>query len=273
MVVTFLVLLVTSTAFGVVLVRIHRTVYSPLEFQVAKPSSAESSLMLPRQHLLLFGKKRMPLTGVPIPAQRTEYLFIDGGYLTEVLTDFSRRFYPDKTVDVDYKKLGAGFTKIFYYDCEPPQKGDETPEAYGKRLSAYQARSYELSEYPGWHVFEGVTKRQGKRGNVQKEVDVQIAVDLLTHSFRRNMEGVVLMAGDQDFRPVVEAVVREGMYLTLWSDPRHTSKELRHAADARRSFDVYTFNDHLVDGTAKCQLPQRFGQPSPTHPGKLELAP
>lgn len=211
----------------------------------------------------------MPITGVPSPVQRTEYLFIDGGYLTRILGDFVSRFYPCTEVTIDYKKLAVGFTKVFYYDCEPPQKPGEAQESYELRLSAYRTRTLELSEYAGWHVFAGVTKRQAKRGNVQKEVDVQIAVDLLTHSFRRNMEGAVLMAGDQDFRPVVEAVVREGMYLTLWSDARSTSNELRHAADARRWFDIYTFNDLLPDGVERCPLPQRFAQPSPVYPGEL----
>jgi uncharacterized LabA/DUF88 family protein len=40
----------------------------------------------------------------------------------------------------------------------------------------------------------------------QKEVDVLLAVDMLTRSFYKNMTKAVLLAGDRDFKPVVEVV-------------------------------------------------------------------
>lgn len=56
---------------------------------------------------------------------------------------------------------------------------------------------------------------------------------MLGHTYRRNMESAAFVAGDVDFRPLVEAVVTDGMYLSLFYEPRHTSPELIRAADAR----------------------------------------
>jgi hypothetical protein len=48
------------------------------------------------------------------------------------------------------------------------------------------------------------------------------------------MESLTFIAGDQDFRPLLDAVVREGMYVELWYAANSFSPELRTTADARR---------------------------------------
>jgi uncharacterized LabA/DUF88 family protein len=196
---------------------------------------------------------------------RTKYLFIDGGYLDEVLGAHSRDFFGGAELDINYQRIGSDFQKVFYYHCPPPEPSTPTPETEARKR-AYEARVRDLTELGGWHVFQGITKRHAKRGNTQKEVDVQLAVDLLTHSFRGNMDEATLLTGDQDFRPVVEAVVREGMFLTLWSDPRTTSSELRTTADHRRSLDVWEVNGMLRDSTQACRVPQRSGMAFPNPP-------
>lgn len=110
----------------------------------------------------------------------------------------------------------------------------------------YFVRMQAIGELAGFHVFEGTTKRHRKRGPTQKEVDVQIAVDLLTNSFKGNMEFATLLAGDQDFRPVVEAVVREGMYITLWTERNSSSQRLRAAADARDYLEWHQLNSFIA---------------------------
>lgn len=198
------------------------------------------------------------------PPQPTQYLFIDGGYLDRTLAWCQDSFYEGAALPIEYTTLALGFEKVFYYHCPPLGPDGQDLEETDPRLSAYLEKMQDLSNLRGWHVFHGVLKRQQKRNN-QKEVDVQLAVDLLTHSFKRNMSQATLIAGDQDFRPVVEAVVREGMFLTLWSDPRHTSRPLRDAADSWRSFDIWQFNALLPsDFEGKCRLPERHFSTVPT---------
>jgi len=115
-----------------------------------------------------------------------------------------------------------------------------------------------LRKLRGWHIYEGVIKGTGRRAR-QKEVDILIAVDMLTHAYRRNMHSVTFIAGDQDFRPLVDALVRDGMFIELMYDPRSISKELADAADARRILDPYLIFQWLDESFKKTHpLPERY---------------
>ena len=170
-----------------------------------------------------------------------QYLFIDGGYVREALSAFGAEWFgqPDLPIDYSLFQGHVGAQKVFYYDCLPPKTKDEQPADYAARIAPHEERFRKLRMLPGWHVPEGVVKRQGRRGPTQKEVDILIAVDMLTHTHRRNMERLHLIAGDQDFRPVVDAVVREGMYVHLWYERETGSQELLEAADATHMLDPY----------------------------------
>ncbi|MBD2254416.1 NYN domain-containing protein [Nostoc parmelioides] len=50
----------------------------------------------------------------------------------------------------------------------------------------------------------------GKAKKEQKEIDIMIAVDMLTHSFQKNMDEATLLAGDLDFKPLIDALVLNG---------------------------------------------------------------
>jgi hypothetical protein len=90
----------------------------------------------------------------------------------------------------------------------------------------------------------------------QKGVDVAIAVDMLTHSYRKNIGRATLFAGDLDFLPLVEALVQDGMYVTLWYCRERTSKELIDAVDQRRLFSVNSIYDFL-DSDFRESVPQK----------------
>lgn len=172
------------------------------------------------------------------------YLFIDGAYLRSIVESLGEECFGDSRVPIDYGVLANGFTKVFYYDCPPPMKSQESEGEYERRIAAYEAHCKKLKSLRGWHVVEGIVKRTGKRAR-QKEVDILIAVDMLTHTYRRNMHRVAFIAGDQDFRPLVEAVVREGMFIELWYEPTSASSELIFAADAHRPLEPFTFHGWL----------------------------
>src|SRR5262249_1176454 len=58
-----------------------------------------------------------------------------------------------------------------------------------------------------------------------------LAVQALMHVFRRNTRVLTLLTGDLDFKPLVEALVQEGAYVTLAYEKRTTARELIYAAD------------------------------------------
>ena len=58
-----------------------------------------------------------------------------------------------------------------------------------------------------------------------------MATEMLTHAHRKNFDVAVLVAGDEDYVPLVEAVKREGQQLVLWFVEDGLSDSLRAAAD------------------------------------------
>ena len=74
------------------------------------------------------------------------------------------------------------------------------------------------------------------------------------------MERVTFIAGDQDFKPLVDAVVREGMFIELWYEERSVSKDLVCAADAQKKLDVYAVHACLTKQLQKqYPLPRVLG--------------
>ena len=64
-----------------------------------------------------------------------------------------------------------------------------------------------------------------------KRVDISLATDMLTHAHRKNYDIAVLVSGDGDYVPLVEAVKAEGRRVALWFVDDGLSPDLRAAAD------------------------------------------
>lgn len=70
-----------------------------------------------------------------------------------------------------------------------------------------------------------------ERGKRSKRVDITLATDMLLHATRRNYDIAVLVAGDEDYVPLVQAVQHEGRGVHVWALPDGLSSHLVHAAD------------------------------------------
>ncbi len=168
--------------------------------------------------------------------KEVRYLFIDGGYLRKSLEAFSDRYFGGISIPIDFRLIGSPFTKVFYYDSPPPQRSGEDASDHDSRVVAFNTEMNRIRRERGFHVFTGaIVGRPGRTR--QKQVDVKIAVDMLMHTIRRNMHQATLLAGDQDFKPVIDALVQEGMYVILYSEERSSSNELIHAADGHSQID------------------------------------
>lgn len=92
-----------------------------------------------------------------------------------------------------------------------------------------------------------------------------IAVDMLTHSFYGNMHKATFLTSDLDFKPLIDALVQHGMYVTLWYGTglkSRASKELISAADGRHPFDIRTvYNFTTEQFRKKFSIPQASGSP------------
>lgn len=174
-----------------------------------------------------------------------EYLFIDGGCLRATLKKISERYFGGREIKIDYTRLRGPHLKAFYYDAIPAIKASESEEDYTERVRPRIELHNLIATLPGYHIYEGDSRIRRKQVQ-QKEVDVMIAVDMLTHTFRGNMERASFLASDIDFKPLLDALVREGMFVNLLYPPSDTNQDLVNAADRRTPLAidmVYNFLD------------------------------
>jgi len=64
-----------------------------------------------------------------------------------------------------------------------------------------------------------------------KQVDITLTTEMLTHAHRDNFDIAVLVSGDADYVPLVEAVKAEGKRVALWALESGLSPKLKLAAD------------------------------------------
>ena len=135
-------------------------------------------------------------------------------------------------------------SRVYFYDAiDYARRHDETEEASQARIAALEQFFSYVRSLSGFHVRPG-SVRPGKKRE-QKEVDVSLAVDMMEHGFNGSMSKAVLIAGDVDFRPVVEALVRHGVFVHVWYHRSSIAPDLPGAADfghAIRFRQMYSWN-------------------------------
>lgn len=178
----------------------------------------------------------------------TTYLFVDGSNFRRYFNETTQRWFGQE-VEFDFKKIKDFFKaeKVFYYDCVDDLKSDnETLKDYEERVELQIEKLNKIREVQGCHVHLGSLSGKGKKKR-QKEVDVLLAVQMMEHAFRGNMQKAVLLSGDKDFRPLVETLVRLGLFVEVVGDQKHISKDLIHSADNHRTLGFTRYYGWVTD--------------------------
>jgi uncharacterized LabA/DUF88 family protein len=91
-------------------------------------------------------------------------------------------------------------------------------------------------DYNGYSVVTKAAKEYvdaGGRRKIKGNMDIEIAVDAM--ELAEHVDQIVLFSGDGDFRPLVKAVQRRGVHVTVVSSmsvkPPMIADELRRQAD------------------------------------------
>jgi len=190
----------------------------------------------------------------PRPTEPVRYLFVDGGSLAKTMQAFSRQFWSDKKLEIDFVALGEGFKKKFYYDAYPVAREDQVPDLEAK-IEAHDFLIDRVGTQPGWHAYAGEARYRRRQGGLeQKMVDIMIAVDMMRSAFDGVMDECTLLASDLDFKPLLDELVRQGMTVHLWYEPRATSRDLIRSADHARPFDLDTAY-RLLTPASRAQVP------------------
>lgn len=179
-------------------------------------------------------------------------IFIDGGYLTELLKkEFgteelgSSSDKVKKPVKIDFDKLAKEIAKrignveilrTYYYNCLPYQSSPPSNDEK-KRFENAQSFFSALRKLPRFEVREGRLAFRGCDINgkpiyEQKRVDTLTTLDLALLSIKRQITHAVLLTGDSDFIPAIKAVQSEGVLVWLFHGLRPHG-DLWDAADER----------------------------------------
>lgn len=175
-------------------------------------------------------------------------IFIDGAYLQTQLKN--------NNLEADYLHLAdhllaplresfpLDLLRCYYYYC-PPYMSQEPTEDELKRMEVHHSFVAELQSLGRWAVRLGKLQKrwEGQREVYeQKRVDVLLSVDMVRHAAAGHIQHAVLVAGDSDFVPAVEAAKEHGVTVSLWCGQAKTvHKDLIALADEVYAFDWKTF--------------------------------
>lgn len=167
--------------------------------------------------------------------------------------------------------------RIFYYDCPPLTKKVNHPLTQRQidfsKTPLYKAKSEFLDammqkrkvalrlgrlaeEYANYIIKPSAAKRIGS-GKLkiedlqeddfafdvkQKGVDMKIGIDIASMAYKRQVDRIILIAGDSDFVPAAKLARREGIDFILDSMGNHINADLMEHIDGMKSKWKYFAN-------------------------------
>jgi uncharacterized LabA/DUF88 family protein len=166
-------------------------------------------------------------------------VFIDGGYFAKVL----KLVFPASSIDFEKftdelcKEQGCERMRSYYYSCMPYQDSPPT-SAQSVRYARMDAFIYNLKKLKRFEVRLGKLIFIPKMNDyIQKRVDVLLAVDLVRMSWDHQIDAAILITGDSDFVPAIEAAKDAGVSTILYYSRGHQDvgalDELLYACDDR----------------------------------------
>lgn len=175
---------------------------------------------------------------------------------------------PDKSGAISWAESPELY-RIFFYDCEPLSKkmhypisgravdlSKSQPAAFRRSLHAelFAARKValrlgRLNDASFWKLSESATKRLLKApfdfiardedfeiDVKQKGVDMRLGLDVASMAFKRQVNKMILIAGDADFVPAVKLARREGLDVIVVSMGESLPSDLSQNVDGIRTF-------------------------------------
>jgi len=170
-------------------------------------------------------------------------VFIDGSNLYHSLKNFFKR------TDIDMGKLSRKLLdkrrliRIYYYNAKVGYK--EEPQRYRDQQTFFT--SVNAIPYCELRLGRLVYYNWPNSPPYEKGVDIQLATDMITHSFKNNYDVAVLVAGDNDFVGALQSVKDNGKNVEVaLFGKESSSRQLRMVADR-----VITLNSRFFKGCWK----------------------
>jgi len=190
-------------------------------------------------------------------------IFIDGGYF---LSHMKKHDITPKYEELaDYllkpltKSVPLDLLRCYFYYCDPWMSPDPT-ETEKRRMEEHDLFMDEIRALDRWAVRLGKLQRR-RDGNKeyfeQKRVDVLLSVDMVRHSASGHIQHVIVVAGDSDFIPAIEATKESGATVTVWyGDEYSIHKDLLALADIKHQFNWKKFPKQKAKPLKKTDKPK-----------------
>lgn len=149
---------------------------------------------------------------------------------------------------INYSKLparllpvGLDLLRTYYYCCPPYQSNPPTNEEK-ERKSKFDRFHAVLENIPRFQVrlgklaFRGFDATTHQPRFEQKRVDILLGVDLVHLASKGQIAEAILVAGDSDFLPAIEAAKDEGVLFRLYHG-KLPHRDILMAADERTQID------------------------------------
>jgi uncharacterized LabA/DUF88 family protein len=160
-------------------------------------------------------------------------VFIDGGYFAKVTEQNFNRPH------IDFQRLSDELSgsmqrlRTYYYDCMPYQSNPPTSDEKERHKAKAQFIHAVTRSVQRFQFRQGRLRKTGPCTFEQKRIDVLLGVDMVRLSSKKQIDLVILIAGDADLVPAVEACKEEGAIVRLYYHPSAISDELLNVVDER----------------------------------------
>ncbi|WP_298667436.1 NYN domain-containing protein [uncultured Methanofollis sp.] len=164
-------------------------------------------------------------------------VFIDNGYLSKVVPKGTRIDFLKYSTDVC---RGRERLRTYFYDCMPYQSD---PPQYDEKVKYAQYCKFRdiIESLPRFQMRLGKLKKNSDGTFEQKRVDILLAVELVRLSWSHQIGYAVVVTGDSDFVPAIEAAKEAGVITTLYYSKGTVHNELLSAVDERYEMDQAFF--------------------------------
>ena len=168
-------------------------------------------------------------------------IFIDGSNLYHSLKNTFKKTNLD--FEAFCKKLVGRrkLVRIYYYNAAVDQTKEkmryQDQQRFFRQIARVPYLEVKLSRLIYHHGWPSVPP-------YEKGLDVQLATDMLVQCSRDNYDVAVLVSGDSDFAPAVQAVKDEGKHIEIvLIGPKGSSQSLRDKADKVVAVDAQLLTD------------------------------
>ena len=147
---------------------------------------------------------------------------------------------------LDYKKFinmlthfsGVYRLRTYFYDCMPHQNNEEGRQKHTNKSRFIHALN---RGSPRFEFRRGRLRRSSSGRYEQKGIDVLLGIDMVRLCSKRQIRIVVLVTGDSDLVPAVQACKDEGAVVQLYYSARSAADELLNVCD-----ELYEINEDLI---------------------------